>query len=257
MRRPRRSPRSVILTDRSCRTTCTIYAYDFNGTTIAHPVNSEKIGVNRLDELDAAGNLFIRDLRDRARDGGGFVAYYYIDPAMNRTVQPKLGYVLSVDDEWWLGSGIYGASQPDPIPCPALYATTENVTTDQLTAFVEDAADFARDAGRIRALRAFNNLSGPYVRYDLYIFAYDNEGTILALPYESDLIGSSRYDATDSNGVFYIREGIEKAGAGGGFISYTYVDPATGEETWKRSYVTPVDDRWWIGAGIYETAPAS
>ncbi|MHC1630476.1 MAG: cache domain-containing protein [Methanoculleaceae archaeon] len=91
-----------------------IYAYDFNGTTIAHPVNPEKIGVNRLDERDAAGNLFIRDLRDKALGGGGFVAYYYIDPAMNRTVQPKLGYVLPVDDDWWLGSGIYSVYQPDP-----------------------------------------------------------------------------------------------------------------------------------------------
>ena len=34
-----------------------IYAYDYNGTTIAHPVNPEKIGVNRLEEKDAEGNL--------------------------------------------------------------------------------------------------------------------------------------------------------------------------------------------------------
>ena len=46
-----------------------IYAYDFNGTTIAHPVNPEKIGVNRLYEKDAAGDFFIRELRDMARNG--------------------------------------------------------------------------------------------------------------------------------------------------------------------------------------------
>ena len=37
-----------------------IYAYDYNGTTIAHPVNPEKIGVNRLNEKDVYGNLFIQ-----------------------------------------------------------------------------------------------------------------------------------------------------------------------------------------------------
>jgi len=161
-----------------------------------------------------------------------------------------MGYVLPVDDDWWLRSGIFGAYLPDPIPKPALFATTENITTDQLVSCVEDAADFARDAGRTRALRTFNNLSGPYVRDDLYIFAYDYEGTILALPYEPDLIGSSRYNVTDSEGVFYIREGIGKAAAGGGFITYRYYDPATGQESTKVSYVTPVDDQWWIGAGL-------
>jgi len=89
-----------------------IYAYDFNGTTIAHPINPEKIGVNRLNETDVMGNFYIRELRDVAENGSGFVYFYYIDPALNMTVQPKLGYVESVDDTWWLGSGIYGVEAP-------------------------------------------------------------------------------------------------------------------------------------------------
>jgi len=84
-----------------------IYAYDFNGTTIAHPVNPEKIGVNRLNERDAKGNLFILELRDTALNGSGFVEYYYINPVHNNAVEPKLGYVMKVDDSWWLGSGTY------------------------------------------------------------------------------------------------------------------------------------------------------
>jgi cytochrome c len=86
-----------------------IYAYDFNGTTIAHPVNPEKIGVNRLNERDAKGNLFIEELRDTARNGSGFVQYYYVNPVHNNAIEPKLGYVMNVDDSWWLGSGIYGS----------------------------------------------------------------------------------------------------------------------------------------------------
>jgi hypothetical protein len=99
-----------------------IYAYDFNGTTIAHPVNPEKIGVNRLDEPDALGNHFIRELRDVALNGSGFVEYYYINPVHNNTVERKLGYVEKVDDTWWLGSGIYfspvesTATNPGSVP---------------------------------------------------------------------------------------------------------------------------------------------
>jgi hypothetical protein len=84
-----------------------IYAYDLNGTTLAHPFNPEMIGVNRLAEKDAAGNMFIRDLRDAAMNGTGFVTFYYINPAHNRTIEKKLGYVAKIDDTWWLGSGIY------------------------------------------------------------------------------------------------------------------------------------------------------
>jgi cytochrome c len=87
-----------------------IYAYDFNGTTIAHPVNPEKIGVNRLNETDAKGGFFIRELRDQAMNGSGFAEYYYINPVHNNTIEKKLGYVVKVDDSWWLGSGIYDGS---------------------------------------------------------------------------------------------------------------------------------------------------
>ncbi len=99
-----------------------LYAYDFNGTTIAHPVNPEKIGVNRLYEPDARGNYFIYDLRAAAINGSGFVEYYYINPVHNNAVEKKLGYVEKVDDTWWLGSGIYyGPAQlaTTSIPVPA------------------------------------------------------------------------------------------------------------------------------------------
>jgi signal transduction histidine kinase len=84
-----------------------IYAYDFDGITIAHPFNPEKLGVNRINETDALGTRFITNLRDAARTGSGFVEFSYINPARNSTVEKKLGYVEKVDDDWWLGSGIY------------------------------------------------------------------------------------------------------------------------------------------------------
>jgi cytochrome c len=93
-----------------------IYAYDYNGTTIAHPVNPEKIGVNRLEEKDADGKYFIRELMDASNDGTGFVMYTYINPTANNRVDRKLGYVMKVDDDWWLGSGIYLGPAETPTP---------------------------------------------------------------------------------------------------------------------------------------------
>jgi signal transduction histidine kinase len=109
-----------------------IYAYDMNGTTIAHPVNPEKIGVNRLNEKDAKGNLFILDLRQAAVNGTGFSTYYYINPTHNNTVEKKLGYVMSVDPTWWLGSGIYQGPAETPIaPINKTPSVTGNATTPQ------------------------------------------------------------------------------------------------------------------------------
>jgi hypothetical protein len=95
-----------------------IYAYDYNGTTIAHPVNPEKIGVNRLREPDADGTWFITSLREAAYNGTGFASYTYINPVHNNTVERKLGYVEKVDDTWWLGSGIYYGPADTPITHP-------------------------------------------------------------------------------------------------------------------------------------------
>lgn len=84
-----------------------IYAYDFNNVALAHPFDPDKIGVNRMDELDAFGNPYTRQFIDTAENGSGFVRFYYVNPAHNRTVESKLGYVMKVDEDWWLGSGIY------------------------------------------------------------------------------------------------------------------------------------------------------
>ena len=111
-----------------------IYAYDINGTTIAHPVNPEKIGVNRLNEKDAEGNLFIQDLRKAAIDGTGFSTYYYINPTHNNAVEKKLGYAMSVDPTWWLGSGIYQGPADTPLgPINETQSVTFVVTTYQGT----------------------------------------------------------------------------------------------------------------------------
>lgn len=94
-----------------------IYAYDFDGITLAHPLQTDLIGKSRLDEPDANNEYFIRNLRDAARNGSGFVIFHYINPAHNNSVEKKLGYVEAVDNTWWLGSGIYGedVTIPDEI----------------------------------------------------------------------------------------------------------------------------------------------
>ncbi|MCX6701011.1 MAG: cache domain-containing protein [Methanomicrobiales archaeon] len=225
-----------------------IYAYDFNGTTIAHPVNPEKIGVNRLYEKDAAGDLFIRELRDMARNGSGFVEYYYINPTHNNAIEKKLGYVMKVDDTWWLGSGIYAGTAGFAMP----RSPSEPGTPGEVKAFVDNAVDFARQHGKTAAIAEFNNRSGPFVMGNVYIYALDYHGIILALPYQPDQLGQDFSKLSDAAGQKFTQTEIDLVRNGGGFLSYLYVNPAhnlTVEP--KVSYVRSVDDTYWIGAGIY------
>ena len=106
-----------------------IYAYDINGTTIAHPVNPEKIGVSRINETDAEGNLFIQDLRQAAINGTGFSTYYYINPVHDNSIEKKLGYAMSVDPTWWLGSGIYLGPADTPVTSINETPSVRNTTT--------------------------------------------------------------------------------------------------------------------------------
>jgi len=82
-----------------------IYAYTFNGTTLAHPVNPEKVGLNRLDEGDTG--IFLKECIESVNNGSGFNTINYLNPEHNLTLESKLVYGVKIDDEWWLGSGIY------------------------------------------------------------------------------------------------------------------------------------------------------
>ncbi|OPY53127.1 MAG: Cache domain protein [Methanosaeta sp. PtaU1.Bin112] len=84
-----------------------IFAYDYEGKTLALPYQPELIGKSRIHTLDPNGVDFVSQIIDIARMGNGFTYYIYPDPSGNMTQRLKLSYVTNVDDTWFLGSGIY------------------------------------------------------------------------------------------------------------------------------------------------------
>ena len=83
-----------------------IYAYDFHCVCLAHGSTPELIGKDLTNETDSNGLLVIQKLRDTARARKGFVRYGWNDPATGQEGK-KLGFVMKVDNTYWLGSGIY------------------------------------------------------------------------------------------------------------------------------------------------------
>ncbi|MCW4025574.1 MAG: cache domain-containing protein [Candidatus Bathyarchaeota archaeon] len=128
-----------------------------------------------------------------------------------------------------------------------------STTPEELVEFVQAAYEYAQQTSQETALNEFNNQTGMFVQGELYIFAYDMTGDTLALPFQPEIIGTNRWNATDANGTTFIQEIIQTAQSGGGFVRYLYVDP---DDDFmikpKVSYVLMVNQDWLIGAGIYE-----
>ena len=62
---------------------------------------------------------------------------------------------------------------------------TDIIEKNRLTAFVDEAANYVKDNGKEKALLEFNNRSGSFVRGELYIFAYDFNGTNIAQSHQA------------------------------------------------------------------------
>ena len=218
-----------------------IYAYDFEGTVIAHGGDANLVGRDLLGMTDPNGVKVIQELVRLAEGGGGWLHYTWPNPANGNQQESKLGYVLKVDDDWFLGSGTYGAAATAP-PSKA-----------EVEAFVDEAAAYARAHDKTTAIAEFMKPSGAFVRGDLYIFAYDFEGTVLCLPMEPGKVGDDRWDMRDEQGVYYVREAVEIARtSGSGWVRYAYVNPSEGYQVQeKNSYVRKVGATWLIGAGTY------
>ena len=149
---------------------------------------------------------------------------------------------------WLLRAGIYDPQDGSPV----VKVGTDSLVRESLKSFVGEAIAYARTNGTEKALQEFNDQNGTFVQGNLYIYAFDYNGTTLALPYQPELIGTDLSGLQDPFGVNYTRVEILLAQHGGGFVFYHYPNPSDNMTLEpKMSYVEGVDDTWWVGAGVY------
>jgi hypothetical protein len=83
------------------------YAYDSNCVNIAHATQKDLPGKNLYDHKDVKGKFVIRELLAAAKNGGGFVDFYWQKPGATGE-QKKLGYVEAIPGtDYFIGSGVY------------------------------------------------------------------------------------------------------------------------------------------------------
>ena len=87
---------------------------------------------------------------------------------------------------------------------------------------------------------------------DGFIFVYDYTGTNLVAPRETRLINRNWAGLRDIEETPVVDELIDLARAGGGYHSYLWTKPSTGETERMVSYVIGLQDwQWAVGTGIF------
>jgi len=113
---------------------------------------------------------------------------------------------------------------------------------DQAVRLVKKAAAFYKEQGLEKALEEFSNPKGQFKEGDVYIFAYDLTGTMLAHPNPA-LIGHNLTDVPDADGKLFRKEFVTVAlTKGSGWVDYKYQNPKTKQMELKTTYVEKVDD---------------
>lgn len=83
------------------------FVYDKEGTNLVHPRLPELVEKNWWDLQDPNGEYVIRNLIQRAQDGGGFYRYIWNKPTTNLAAE-KLGYADYLPKWGWMfGTGLY------------------------------------------------------------------------------------------------------------------------------------------------------
>ncbi len=209
-----------------------IYAMTFSGDVVAHGERSGLVGTNGWNYQDQAGTYVNREIvkKLKASEGAGV----WVDYVSKRA--PKKAYARKVTDEkgvdYFIACGYY----PDE---------KKNTVID----LVRKGYVYVKGHGLSAAVEVFNDIDNEEYRYgDMSLFMYDLKGMCIAEGSNKDMVGRSSWNERDEDGRFYVREMIEKAKDGGGWVGFKL------RNSLKSFYVELVDlgvGKYIIGSGLY------
>ena len=126
-------------------------------------------------------------------------------------------------------------------------------TRDEAIAMTGDVVKMFKDSGEEATFKAITDKK--FINKDLYPFVYSMEGVVLAHGQKAAMVGMNRWETTDElvNGKKYIQEFVSVAKSGTpGWVSYKFLDPLTKKVMDKESYIVPLNDKEFVGVGVYK-----
>ncbi len=206
-----------------------VFVFKESGTTLAYGDDTDMIWQNIKNIKGVGGAPLVNDMIRVGKEGGR-LSFLWNNGYQTAYVKT----IMKDGQKYILGSGFYPEN--------------DEYTTKQL---VKTAVAYFEANGREATFDLITNSHGPFVKGDIYSFAYDFNGTVAAHGQNEALVGQDLIDLRDSRGKPLIKEMIELAKSKGkGWVEYYW------RNEFKRSYVEKVVDpktktEYFISAGYY------
>ncbi len=133
------------------------------------------------------------------------------------------------------------------------YAQAARGTAAEAKALLDKAVAYYKANGEAKAFAAFNDPKGQFVNKDLYIFALDMTGKVIAHGANAGLIGKDMSKTPDADGKLFMNEMVNVAKTKGkGTVDYKWENKVTKKVEPKSSYVEKVAANVALGCGYYK-----
>jgi cytochrome c len=121
----------------------------------------------------------------------------------------------------------------------ALFASA--ATLEEAKALSEKAAAYVKANGKDKAIAEFNNPTGQWVKGDLYVVLQDFNGVVLANGGNPGLVGQNHLALKDPDGKYFVKESVDIAKKGSGWLEYSWVNPVSKKVQPKKSWIKKVE----------------
>ena len=221
-------------------------APDNYGHLVAHATIPSRVGTNSSQRVDITGHAYGPLLMD-SPESGHWVDYVFYNPQTD-TGGTKHTWAVRQDDLIF-GSGWYEDSYPVPPP-------TKAEPGSYTRAYVNDAVWFYESNGRQATLDHFNDPDSTdplSVDGQWYGFVVDLNGVVISHPTVPENVGQTLREILGATpeGLAAADE-MAAATETGRWVDYTYLNPQTGNQETKHTWIVKRDDIL-IGSGWYET----
>ena len=124
----------------------------------------------------------------------------------------------------------------------------------ELKSFVDSGLEYIKKNGEAKAYKEFSSTNSKFRKGNLYLFVIAFNGKVLAHGGDpTNFVGKNLFSAKDKFGTPYFQLFVEAAKRGGGVVSYYWLRPDTGILQYKTSYIAPINNNAFIGAGVYKS----
>ncbi len=215
-----------------------IFLFDMKGTCLAHGEDAHLVWQDMYNVTDWVGTPFIKHIIKKAKNGGGWVTYGWNGVT-------KTSYVKLVEKEgvsYAIGAGYYPQSKEEAVV---------NVVKGAVAMFNQikkskEPADWA-----------FSRMSypkGQFVAGDLYLYALDFKGTIVAQGERPGLINSNSWNYKDKNGLYVNQDIIKKLQVSTSGVWVEYVSKRAIKKAYAQKVKSIDGTQYFIACGYYPDA---